>query len=83
MNLSNTCKLGLKWHNKINFSMLNIMEYKLVDDVRIHIRKVIFVNLVSTLSFFISISYIITRFFIFLCNYYALLYVYLFRHMFT
>ena len=76
INLSDTCKLRLKWHDKTDFSMLNIINYKLVDDVHAHSRKVIFINLVSTLSFFVSILYIITQFFIFLCNHYVLLCVY-------
>ena len=56
--------------------MLNIINYKVVDDVRAHIRKVILVNLISTLYFFVSIPYIISWFFYFLCNRYVLLYVY-------
>ena len=45
--------------------MLNIINYKLADDVRTHSKKVIFINLFFTLSFFVSIPYIIARFFIF------------------
>ena len=60
MNLSDMCKLRLKWHNKTDFSMLNVINYKLVDDLRVHSRKVIFVNLDSTLSFFVSVPCIIT-----------------------
>ena len=37
------------------FSMLNIINYKLVDNMHAHSTKVIFVNLVSTLSSFVSI----------------------------
>ena len=40
MNLSGTCKLRLKWHDKTDFYMLNIINYKLVDDLRVHSRKV-------------------------------------------
>ena len=64
----------IKWHDKTDFSMFNIINYKLVDDLRVYSKKVIFVYLDSTLFFFVYVPCIITR--IFLCNHYALLYVY-------
>ena len=65
MNLSGMCKLILKWHDKTDFSMMNIINYILVDVVLIHSRNVIFINLGSNLSFFVYVTCIIARMFIF------------------
>ena len=63
--------------------MLNIINYKLVDDVHAHSRNVIFVNLVSTLSFFVSILASLLGFLFFyaiIMPYYMFIFL---RHMFV